>query len=194
MFEGCQVAVSLSQEEEEGDGSPGGRSFVETETENLDKSQPRNQVMAQTIVFCLLQRKRHPESKHYLIPNIIANGKGLKFFFYDADNDILMESKKYNFVYNNLPYRIVLTTVISTWLVLNHRFLCSGPYTDYLQAPKSKFREYADKVVSIYDNELQFRNLNVGGAQKPFSDWSNLAMEHFTFEWPKVLGEEPPLP
>ena len=194
LFESCNVAVSLPQPEK--DVIPDGRSTVKGKTENLDNIQTRNQVMAQTIVFSLLQRKMHPWSEHFLIPNIVANGKALKFFFYDAKNDILLESRKYDLVYEKLPYRIVLQTVIATWLVLNHKILCSGPYEDYLEkAPRSKFRKHAEKVLSIYDDELQFRNLNLEREQqKPFCEWSKLAMEHYTFKWPACLRNVPPLP
>ena len=163
--------------------------------DTIDNIRPRSQVLAQTIVFSMLQKRRHPELKHFLIPSIIAKANTVKFFFYDGKNDLLLESKRYNFLWpsttSKMPGGLVFETVIASWLVLNHKILCTGPYKECLElAPKSRFREFAKPVLQIYDDDLQFRYVKRQPQVGTFSHWERFRYLQ-SFEWPASLAVEP---
>ena len=190
MFESCGFAIAVNEEDNEDNISPGSCSPGEVKLENLDNVQPRSQVIAQTIVFSLLQKQRHPLSPHFMTPNIVANASCMKFFFYDAEHDILLESKKYQFLWDILPVQLVFETVIASWLVLNHKVFCTGTFAECIaNAPKSKFRELAGDAISIYDCDLKYRNIFQGEQPPmPFSQWDYLEVKHGdTFRWPSSL-------
>ena len=196
LFESCEVAVKCyvkDNKEGEDNTTEDHSRFEIQETGNLDEIQPRSQAIAQTIVFSLLQKQRNPSWEHFLIPSIIANNKTLKIFFYDADNDILLESKKYDFVWEksgNLPARIRLETIIAVWLVLNYKLLCTGPYPEYVQkAPKSLFKKFTKNSQETYENGLRLRNVFTRELpQKAFSSWDRMEDEcQNWFVWPASL-------
>lgn len=40
------------------------------------------------------------------------------------------------------------------WLVVNYKFLCSGPHEKLLKVPKARFCEHAVSCIDMYEKEL----------------------------------------
>lgn len=92
-----------------------------TET-SLESS--REQIMAQCIVFSFLQKKLHPDYVNHLIPSIGIARDRLVVFYYDCDNDVLLESSEMPFIMSQGG--LVKSTFLALWLVLNFKYFCSG--------------------------------------------------------------------
>ena len=115
--------------------------------------------MAQTIVFSLLQKQKHPEFSHHIVPNIVISPKKVEIMMYDADNDILLCSNPihlFNLVGGDRT--LIDETVVILWMVLHYRIFCSGfdkakPYL--LGRCKSNFRELVDSKWDIYSKSLK---------------------------------------
>lgn len=109
----------------EGPDRPGrhGNGFSDEGTEtSLELS--REQIMAQCIVFSFLQKKLHPDYVNHLIPSIGIARDRLVVFFYDCDNDVLLESSEMPFITSQGG--LVKSTFLALWLVLNFKYFCSG--------------------------------------------------------------------
>ncbi|XP_069115430.1 uncharacterized protein [Argopecten irradians] len=118
------------------------------------------QIIAETIVFSFLQKKRHPEYCQYLAPCIGITEKEMVVYFYDAEHDVLLQSSP---IFLHSQHRtsvghISLTAVLVAWLVLNHKYLCDG-LPEALKTRKAGFYDTAESKLSVYQNELQFGNV-----------------------------------
>ncbi|XP_033730798.1 uncharacterized protein LOC117320259 [Pecten maximus] len=149
-----QIPVLLSGME---DSSP--ETTDEVKPKSLHYPHIKHQMLAQTILFSFLQKKNFPESRHFLVPSIGVSPKEVIFFFYDSENDVLIQSVK-------MPLRsgtgVCYSTIIAIWMTLNYRHLGSG-ITSLIRAPKSNFFNLAKDVIDIYQNDL-----NLGGIQGSF--------------------------
>ncbi|XP_033728757.1 uncharacterized protein LOC117317896 [Pecten maximus] len=117
------------------------------------------QVIAETIVFSFLQKKRHPEYSHFLFPCIGVSRKEMVVYFYDSEHDVLLES-------SSIPLRTVegnvnVVSIIVSWLVVNHKYFCGG-LTEELKKETSGFFCQAEQALPIYENQLQFGDIDVG--------------------------------
>ena len=159
MLDSCDIGVGFTPET--GDISPGERASVEIKFNDLGSVFTRDQALVQTITFSFLQKQRHPLTMdHFLIPCILASNNELQYFFYDCDNDILLQSKKYPlFISIAGKLELCYQTIISTWLVLNYKYLCSGPTKYILDAPKAGFPKFAGPTLNVYKSNLKFQNV-----------------------------------
>ncbi|XP_033757444.1 uncharacterized protein LOC117339846 [Pecten maximus] len=136
--------------------SPGGKSPVKVKLKTSSFS--RNpQIIAKTIVFSFLQKKRHPERSHFLTPCIGVTGSDLVIYCYDSEHDTLLESSTIPlFAPDSVTGGINLTAIVVTWLVVNHKYLCSGLiHMDDLKTLKSGFFDQIQAKCDVYENELQ---------------------------------------
>ncbi|XP_069102358.1 uncharacterized protein [Argopecten irradians] len=115
------------------------------------------EIMAETIVFSFLQKKNHPEDDHFLYPCIGIKGDEMVVYFYDAEHDVMIESTPVPLHVKSRTSmgHINLTAVVVSWLVINHKYLCSG-LPDVLQTKKAHFFDTVESKLSAYQNELQF--------------------------------------
>lgn len=136
--------------------SPGGKSPVDVKLKTSSLSR-NTQIIAQTIVFSFLKKKRHPERSNFLTPCIGVTGSDLVIYFYDSEHDILLESNAIPlFTPDSVTGGINLTAVVVTWLVVNHKYLCDGlNHVDDLKTKKSGFFDQVQTKLNVYENELQ---------------------------------------
>ncbi|XP_045191567.2 uncharacterized protein LOC128545868 [Mercenaria mercenaria] len=170
ILESCDIGVHCTPVEER---SPG----AEVKFCDMNSFMVRDQILAQTITFSFLQQQRHPAMKHFLIPSILASCKGVQFFFYDSRNDILLESRPFEFFYPDSEEKLLnYQAVIAIWLVLNYKYLCSGPTKSILDAPKANFPRFAGDALEIYKSQLRFRNVSETGEEEELPDvlWSKI--------------------
>lgn len=114
------------------------------------------QVAAKTIVHSFYYRQIHPDHSNTLIPCIaVSHRVGLIFYLYDSVNDILLGSTQFPLASFN-PFQLNMTVIIAVWLVLNHKYLCSGfSLTDLEEVPKAGFVDVAEDKINVYREELQ---------------------------------------
>ena len=88
--------------------------------------------MAQTIVFSLLQKKKHPTLKHRIIPNTVIAPKEIKVLLFDADNDILLIGNKFLLFPEKNSEKVILIdcSIVFLWMVLNHQIFRSSTNTE----------------------------------------------------------------
>jgi hypothetical protein len=180
-----------SQEEEL---TPHGRASVEVQSEvelkNVEDVGFRSEALAQVIVFSFLQKSRNPNLENFLIPCLAATKKELKIYFYDCKHDILLESRGMNLfieIRGSRSQPLNFEAIIAAWLVLNYKFLCSGPHESLLQAPKANFFKHAESCLEIYERQLLYRNV---GGQKTYNfDFIHIKPK---FVWPSCLSCKPP--
>lgn len=109
-----------------------------------------SQLLSQTVVFSFHQRKHFPFL--HLVPSIGVNEEHIQFHFYDSVKDLYFVSNELElFLVNN---NLHLTTVLVTWLVLNHRFLMSEATEEMLKNGKFGFHSFAQGNIEYYRNDL----------------------------------------
>lgn len=122
----------------------------------------RNQTLAQIIVFSFLQKQTHPLLDHFLVLCIAATFKEIEIYFYDSNYDILLDSRGMNcslIFWEQKVNHSTTKATLAVWLVVNYRFLCSGPHKSLLQVPKARFCEHAWSCIDIYEKELSIKRL-----------------------------------
>ncbi|XP_033748875.1 uncharacterized protein LOC117333606 [Pecten maximus] len=138
-----------------------------TDGNSLEERKPASlknnpQIIAETIVFSFLQKQRHSEDDHYLFPCIGVTGKDLVFFFYDSDNDVLLESSPIPLLVEDSggEFRINFVAVLASWLVINYKYLCSGLTESMLSTDKKAgFFSHAGSMLDIYEYSLKLGNV-----------------------------------
>lgn len=136
-------------------------SFEVKTSENL-KEKHRQQLLSEAIVFACLQKQRHPESFHCLIPTIGIARKKVAFYFYDPEFDILLESAPIHlFAEEDHGYQMPYSTVLALWLAINYKHLSSG-VTEAMVDNKEYKAGFLDCLSEeskyIYTNQLRLGN------------------------------------
>ncbi|XP_069133075.1 uncharacterized protein [Argopecten irradians] len=137
--------------------SPGGRAQAEMKhrikNEHIEDFPIKHQMLSQAIVFSFLQKARHPDSKHFLIPCIGMSAKQMIVYLYDSKYDVLLQSRAISLTDGN---EVNYTGLIVLWLVLNYQNLGSG-LSEYCVKNMSKaaFLKGADsETENIYKERL----------------------------------------
>ncbi|KAK3090966.1 hypothetical protein FSP39_016095 [Pinctada imbricata] len=120
-----------------------------------------NQVIAQTIVFSYIQKKRHPDFRNFLIPNLLITPYHFTVLMYDSKNDILISSAPIPFfVDNNKAEELRITSIVFLWMVLHYRTFCEGIDVEEIiknqtikdvREIQSKFQERAREKFPFYE-------------------------------------------
>ncbi|KAK3093719.1 hypothetical protein FSP39_019226, partial [Pinctada imbricata] len=116
------------------------------------------QLVAQTIVFSFLQKKRHPEWNNFLIPCIGIGDEDLLIMFYDSEHDILLESSLVPLYSKLNKKKYSVEAIVVTWLAVNYNFLCTG-LTNEMHAYKADFFAQAKSTLNVYENELTIQGV-----------------------------------
>ena len=111
------------------------------------------QTLAQTIVFSLLQKQKHPEFKNFLIPNILISPEEVQIVMYDAEYDVLLCSNIIK-LFEPAAHCLIPETLIIIWMVLHYQKFCSG-LVPMLQRYRSHFRELTEETWEIYTQSLK---------------------------------------
>ena len=132
----------------------------------------RAQLSSEAIVFSFWIRKNHPELKNFLIPSIAVSKKQVAFCFYDCENDILLETPPINLTIQ--AQMLDKSTIVTLWLVLNYKYLCSGVLeemkkaefnADFFIFTQEKLEKYRNCVMSpcygVADKWFSLRSLKV---------------------------------
>ncbi|XP_052691850.1 uncharacterized protein LOC128169833 [Crassostrea angulata] len=137
---------------EDFDLSPGGRTIVEVKQTAI---RAENQSVAETIVFAMIQKARHPNFQNHLIPNIVIDSGHFRILMYDAQNDVFLCSVLVPIFYGS---HLHTTSVIILWMVLHYRIFCSGIQDDQnkLRQVKCQFKEKVAEKWEIYSRSLKF--------------------------------------
>ncbi|XP_062576069.1 uncharacterized protein LOC134237946 [Saccostrea cucullata] len=169
---------------------PGGRTSIEVKHKSVEERGFRSQTLAQAIVFSFLQKQRHPNLDNFLIPCMAATRNELKIYFYDCKHDILLESRSINLLVEIPGSRCQVNyeAVLAAWLVLNYKFLCSGPPESLLEAPKANFFSLASSSLEMYEKDLAFKNVV---AMNTFADYDFIDITKPKFVWPSDLPCQP---
>lgn len=135
---------------EETDISPGEKSATEVK---YSTSGALDQTLAQTIVFSLLQKQKHPNLKNFLIPNILISPEEIQILVYDAEYDVLLCS---NIIELFDPSELCLNpeTLIILWMVLHYRMFCTG-LPPLLHKYRSHFKDLTEATWDIYSKSLK---------------------------------------
>jgi hypothetical protein len=136
------------------DDSPGGKTILEVKVSPLHAAQ--DQAIAQVIVFSLLQKQKHPELAHHLIPNIVISTEEFQIFMYDSVNDILLGSKPSKLFDDKKC--LYVQPVIILWLVLHYREFSHGISVQDADVDvdfKSSFKERAGPKWDVYSRLLK---------------------------------------
>lgn len=150
------TSVKLDEEEDEQN-----EISLDRGTKTEVKKHTLEQAFAQTIVFSLVQKQRHPDSLDHMVPNIVISPEKFEIVMYDADNDILLCSNSI-FLFNlDLPENRTLTNeaVVILWMVLHYRIFCSGfnnASHEVLERCKSNFKKLVGSRWDIYSNSLKY--------------------------------------
>lgn len=138
--------------DENSENSPNGNSAVE------NCLQRNHQIIAQTIVFSFLQKKRHPERSNFLTPCIGIRSSELIVMLYDSEYDVLLESSSVPLFENDSSLEFSLQAILVCWLTVNYKYLCSGLCEEYKQH-KSNFFVHAKGKIQIYQDKLSLGNV-----------------------------------
>lgn len=94
--------------------------------DSVESADNDDQTIAQSIVFSLLQKKRHPELRNFLIPTIVMSSTKFRIIMYDAENDVLLRSNSYDLFNTEEWVKLSPASIVTLWMVLNYRIFCSG--------------------------------------------------------------------
>ena len=144
----CIYVLFVLDDLEGNNTSPGGKSITEVKA--------REQTIAQTIVFSLLQKQIYPNFQHHLVPNILISPERIQIVMYDAENDVLLCSNNIKlFVHDEFCFKPGILIMI--WMVLHYPMFCRGlsvKTIPKLHGYTSHFRELADSRWDIYTKLL----------------------------------------
>ena len=138
--------------------SPGGKTISVVKLK-VSPAASRDQALAQVIVFSLLQKQKHPELEHHLIPNIVISIDEVKIFMYDSENDILVCSPSLPIFDEQMSLKTV--SIVMLWLVLHYRKFSEGIQVDRFADDfndidfKSHFKEKAGTKWDVYARLLK---------------------------------------
>lgn len=152
VLDGCDLPVKVLEKLPE---IPRGQSSVDAESSDMCTN-VESQLIAQTIVYSFLQKKKHPECNNFLIPSIAISKTSVIFYMYDSKNDVLLKSAVFPIFKRDKTINTV--TVLAIWFVLNYKYLCSGFSEEHIEnhVKKSRFFEMTDSLLPIYKNELAY--------------------------------------
>lgn len=150
------LAVESLDEQPDTPETPGEKSPVEVKLKASLIENP--QIIAQTIVFSFLQKKRPPNRDHFLTPCIGIGSSELIVMLYDSEHDVLLESSTIPLFENELSCRFSYCAILVCWLTVNYRYFCSG-LTERYKMFKSNFFNIAREKINVYEHKLQFRNV-----------------------------------
>ncbi|KAJ8308907.1 hypothetical protein KUTeg_013781, partial [Tegillarca granosa] len=144
------------------DDSKDGKSnrYRKIESPDIDTE---DQAIAQAIVFSLLQKSKHPDSKMFLIPTIVISREHFRILMYDAENDVLLRSQSLGLFVTRKSKELSPTCIVILWMVLHFRIFCSGlkkvglnEDLQDLNVVKSRFREkLTPESIKLYDSYLK---------------------------------------
>lgn len=151
------IAKALEGEEELFESLDESKDFEEspkmiTEVKKNVSDVVLKQALAQTIVFSLIQRKRHPDRSNHMTPNIVISPKKFKIMLYDAENDIFLVSDYINLFNGD---SLSNNAVIVLWMVLHNRMFCTGfnnVNTDIVSSLVSNFKNLVACKLETYSN------------------------------------------
>lgn len=84
-----------------------------------------SQIISQAIVFAFVQKKYNPEYEIFLTPTIAISRNDVLFYFYDPENDILLESAPFS-LFVSYRNELAYVTILALWLAINHKYFCTG--------------------------------------------------------------------
>ncbi|KAK3085350.1 hypothetical protein FSP39_001943 [Pinctada imbricata] len=114
-----------------------------------------NQAVSQTFVCSMIQRRKRPYLRHYLVPNIVISDDEFYIIMYDPDKDNLLCSPKYP-IFGDSDSALAVPVIFIFWMVLHHRLFCAGvPERDFLNEVKSNFKLRAADAWPIYNEQLK---------------------------------------
>lgn len=157
IFNNDLVAVEPLDEQPETPKTPGGKSPVEVKLKTTLKKTP--QIIAQTIVFSFLQKKRHPDREHFLTPCIGIGSSELIVMLYDSEHDVLLESSTIPLFENEFSCEFSYRAILVCWLTVNYQYFCSGLVEKYKMF-KSNFFDIDKEKITVYEEKLQFQNVH----------------------------------
>ncbi|XP_033754877.1 uncharacterized protein LOC117337854 [Pecten maximus] len=182
-----QVIIEALEEDEPNVSESSERTPMEVNMKPVCLS-TNQQIIAETIVFSFLQKKRHPEYSQFLFPCIGVNSKEMVVCFYDSENDILLKSSPVPL--QTVTGKFDVVTIVVSWLVVNHKFLCDG-LPRCLEIETSGFFRQAEEALPIYENDLQFGDIGVS-CPKPkhhFSFVNDPSTEQIKENWDRMIGD-----
>lgn len=151
------VAVGALDEQPNTSETPGGKSPVEVKVKATRLK--NTQIIAQTIVFSFLQKKRHPDREHFITPCIGIGRSELIVMLYDSEHDVLLESSTIPLFENEFSCEFSYCAILVSWLTVNYQYFCSGLVEKY-KMYKSNFFDIAKEKITVYEEKLQFQNVN----------------------------------
>ena len=128
------------------------------------------QMLAETTVFALVQKKFNPQFENYLIPTMGISNLHLLIFMYDAEHDILLESSEFSLMnyfgeQQMIPYR----TILALWLTINYKYFCTG-ITETMKTrgfTAEFFKNVAEDKKRVYLEGLKFGGCRTQGKIYP---------------------------
>nr|XP_022345589.1 uncharacterized protein LOC111138078 [Crassostrea virginica] len=106
------------------------------------------QLVAETIVFSFLQKKRHPERSNFLTTCIGIAKSCLVIMLYDSEHGVLLESSLIPLMSATCSNKFSVDAILVTWLALNYKYLCTGLTEEMLHC-KANFFEQAKKTIDV---------------------------------------------
>ncbi|XP_069124167.1 uncharacterized protein [Argopecten irradians] len=153
-----ELGVSHIEKEDCTQDSPGGQ-YSSDKKKNPFHTFRNDQIIAETVVFSFLQKQYHPENSHFLCPCIGVTRTALVFYFYDSEYDILLESSRIPLLDSETD--INLLAIITSWLVVNYKYLSSGLPETLQNSESAGFFCHAEEKIEKYRNHLKFGNVEL---------------------------------
>ena len=141
--------------------SPVGNSAVDNKLKSCLQRNP--QIIAQTIVFSFLQKKKHPERSNFLTPCIGIGSTELLVMLYDSEHDVLLESSSVPLFENDFSLEFSFQAILVSWLTVNYKFFCSG-IVETDDKHTSDFFFHAKEKMHIYEEKLKLGNVSTNNA------------------------------
>lgn len=162
------ILESAEEEKTENHVKKSAETNFKAASENLSKN---GQIIPETIVYSFLQRQTHPEWSSFLTPCIAVGRLNMLVMFYDCEHDILLESSMIPLfetteTSEETPRRVNLAAILVSWLVVNHRYLCSGLTEDMKVTYKADFFSQMRDKVDIYEKKLSFGNVGTSDCSR----------------------------
>lgn len=122
-----------------------------------------SQIISEAVVFAFVLKKYNPESEIFLTPTIGISKNDALFYFYDPENDVLLESAPFS-LFVSYRKELAYVSILALWLAINHKYFCTG-ITDSMKRRgftadfMKKMPEHAKKM---YTDQLSFGGCRCG--------------------------------
>ncbi|XP_053402706.1 uncharacterized protein LOC128558006 [Mercenaria mercenaria] len=134
------------------------------------------QVIAEAIVFSLIQKRQNEGSRYSFVPTVAIKNENVYLYMYDGKYDILLKTAAYPLFSSTVPPpKLDTTTILALWFAINYKLFCTGITKEIKQQnSRANFLSSLNKEArNVYEKRLEFGRCHIGPPVERFHPREN---------------------